>query len=260
MQLQPTYFTWKDPAKSQDTKLGLIAQNVQAQFPDYVITDANGYLALDYAALVSPLIGAVKEQQGMIDTAGNNISLLQKSVNLTNGGTIDGSLQINQNLNVSGASSFTSLTVSGSAVFNGTLVASTLEVSGDLTVAGHLVTNGQAPTFAAMPSAGSNAVIAVDGNDTSGTITLTTGAATHTKDAQGRDVVTGSDPVAGDMATITFNKPFSKKPRIIITPNDGKSAPLLIYPSGQSATGFSFAFSNLPSAASGYSFSYIIVE
>lgn len=74
MQLQPTYYTWKSEAANPQLRLGLIAQNVQTQFPEVVTTDDSGYLQLDYSALVSPLIGAVQEQQAQINSLSTSVA------------------------------------------------------------------------------------------------------------------------------------------------------------------------------------------
>ena len=41
--------------------MGVIAQDVRAVFPDAVSEDENGYLMVDYSALVAALIESVKE-------------------------------------------------------------------------------------------------------------------------------------------------------------------------------------------------------
>ena len=67
MKLNPVRFDWRPekyktrPMPSKTRDLGLIAQNVQTEFPELVHTDNRGYLAVDYSRLVSPLIEAVKE-------------------------------------------------------------------------------------------------------------------------------------------------------------------------------------------------------
>jgi hypothetical protein len=48
-------------------KTGLIAQQVQKVFPNMVSADANGYLAVDYIALVPVLLEAVKELKSELD-------------------------------------------------------------------------------------------------------------------------------------------------------------------------------------------------
>lgn len=60
-QINGVTFNWSDPAKSQATYIGVIAQDVQKVFPQAVVTLDSGYFAVDYGALVAPLIEAVKE-------------------------------------------------------------------------------------------------------------------------------------------------------------------------------------------------------
>lgn len=55
-------FDWNEKSISPGVhSIGVIAQDVQAQFPTAVIENSEGWLAVDYAVLVSPLIEAVKE-------------------------------------------------------------------------------------------------------------------------------------------------------------------------------------------------------
>ena len=57
-------WTWDD-AEMEATKpgrqMGVIAQEVQAVFPELIVERETGYLAVDYAGLVAPVIEAVKE-------------------------------------------------------------------------------------------------------------------------------------------------------------------------------------------------------
>ena len=41
--------------------MGVIAQEVEASFPEAVVTEESGYKAVNYSSLVAPLINAVKE-------------------------------------------------------------------------------------------------------------------------------------------------------------------------------------------------------
>lgn len=55
-------FRWNGKANHEEKPyIGVIAQEVQSVFPELVEEDHNGYLALDKAALVAPLIEAVKQ-------------------------------------------------------------------------------------------------------------------------------------------------------------------------------------------------------
>ncbi|WP_232666307.1 tail fiber domain-containing protein [Pseudonocardia sp. TRM90224] len=55
---------WKDRRYRRDTRprsIGLIAQDVQAAFPEAVVTDRRGNLAVDYNGLVGALVEGIKE-------------------------------------------------------------------------------------------------------------------------------------------------------------------------------------------------------
>lgn len=58
----------KYPAmKFNDKKqIGIIAQDIEAVFPELISKDKNGYMSVNYPALVAPLIEAVKEQDTLI--------------------------------------------------------------------------------------------------------------------------------------------------------------------------------------------------
>lgn len=53
-----------------EKQIGVIAQDVQAVFPELVLKDRDGYLSVNYPALIAPLIEAFKDQQEQIE---NNI-------------------------------------------------------------------------------------------------------------------------------------------------------------------------------------------
>ncbi len=67
-QLNGVTFNWADPSKSQQQMVGVIAQDVQKVFPQLVATSSDGFLMVDYAGLVSPLIEAVKELSAKVDS------------------------------------------------------------------------------------------------------------------------------------------------------------------------------------------------
>ena len=59
--LRPVTFKWLDPKKDQSTNIGFIAQEVQQIFPQFVGSTGDGYLGVNYAALITPTIKAVQE-------------------------------------------------------------------------------------------------------------------------------------------------------------------------------------------------------
>jgi hypothetical protein len=62
MKLRPVTYKWNaNLNRSSSTQLGLIAQEVESVYPGFVSEVYDGMKGVDYAALVSPLIGAVQE-------------------------------------------------------------------------------------------------------------------------------------------------------------------------------------------------------
>ncbi len=57
----------KKRKEKKRTRLGLIAQNVQAVFPELVEEDSEGYLSIDYIGLIPVLVESIKEQQKQIE-------------------------------------------------------------------------------------------------------------------------------------------------------------------------------------------------
>jgi hypothetical protein len=246
LQLQPTYFTWKKNS-SAGQQLGLIAQDVQSQFPEFITVDESGYLQLNYAGLVTPLIGAVQEQQDLIEQNQTDIAVLQSTANILNGGTITG------NLNVSGATTLDTLTVNSDAIFNGNLTVQNITVA-NITVNGKIITAGNTPTATVGIAAGTEdtlnniaaPTVTITGNDTSGTITI----------------VAGANTTADELAELTFNVPFTNKPRIVFSPANRDSAKVGAYYDATSTTANSFSIytDEAPQAGKTYEFTYFIVQ
>ena len=61
-------YNWKDTIiRSSDKQIGVIAQEVQAEFPDLVKQVADNKIAVNYSGLIPVLIEATKEQQSQIE-------------------------------------------------------------------------------------------------------------------------------------------------------------------------------------------------
>lgn len=120
-------------------------------------------------------------------------------------------------------------------------------VSGNITVDGHIVTGGSTPTIAAGAAACTSPTVSISGDDTSGTITVTTG--------------TGCSG-GGDLATVTFANPYGATPNVTLTPDDSGTAGLNSYNdySAASANGFAIGSSNIPSPSTTYRWSYWVAE
>ena len=78
LQLEGKTFKWSDESLSQETHIGLIAQDVEKVIPELVTEDENGFKAIAYAKLTTILIEAIKEQQGQMTTQQDQIATLEK--------------------------------------------------------------------------------------------------------------------------------------------------------------------------------------
>lgn len=77
-------YKWKQsdfPGKGFDEsrQIGVLAQELEQVFPELVVTDKQGYKAVDYARLSAVLLQAVKEQQQLIEQQQQQISTLQQN-------------------------------------------------------------------------------------------------------------------------------------------------------------------------------------
>lgn len=61
MKIRGVRFLWRDSDKNQDPQVGVIAQEVEKEFPEVVTTSQDGYKSVAYDKLIAPLIEAVKE-------------------------------------------------------------------------------------------------------------------------------------------------------------------------------------------------------
>ncbi|OGY60449.1 MAG: hypothetical protein A3G58_01130 [Candidatus Colwellbacteria bacterium RIFCSPLOWO2_12_FULL_46_17] len=78
LKLDGVEYVWKNTGEKD---VGLIAQEVEKIFPDFVHTnEETGLKSVDYAKLTVPLIEAVKEQQREIDTLRTDIDELREEI------------------------------------------------------------------------------------------------------------------------------------------------------------------------------------
>lgn len=75
--LTPYSYRWKDPAKSNDPQIGLMAQEVEKVFPDLVHTDEVGMKSIAYVQLIPLLLKALQEQQAMLQALQSRIENLE---------------------------------------------------------------------------------------------------------------------------------------------------------------------------------------
>ncbi len=82
LSLQGVSYEWKREAFPQHNfeegrQVGVIAQEVEQVFPELVHTDEDGYKSVNYAALIAPLVEAIKEQQAMMEQKDKDIAALK---------------------------------------------------------------------------------------------------------------------------------------------------------------------------------------
>jgi hypothetical protein len=135
-------------------------------------------------------------------------------------------------LNISGLATITNLTVTGLATVH------------NLAIGGHIITTGGQPTNELQTASGSGATVAVDGTDTLGTITVTTGSA----------------PAAGEMARIVFSEVYGKAPRVVLSASNDNAAGMRYYKGVTTTSGFMLNFKDVPQANTTYTFDYFIGE
>ena len=189
--------------------------------------------------------------------------------NLQAGGTIQGpsltiagaaslgqaqsqTLQIQNTLAVQGGTSLRDLTVSGPSTFSGPVTMNQLAVtnlimSGNayLEVPGHIGFTGPTPSRGAVNSgvAGTGGTVSMSGSDTAGTISIRT----------------GNNTAPGCFTQITFNRAFTRQPRVIVSPV-GAAAGQTQYYVNRSTTGFSICTANAAPANQDFSFDYFITN
>ncbi len=76
LKLRGVSYNWKDKNKSQHTQIGVIAQEVEEVYPEFVHTKEDGYKAVNYAQMTAVLIEAVKELNAKVEALeGENTEL-----------------------------------------------------------------------------------------------------------------------------------------------------------------------------------------
>lgn len=161
---------------------------------------------------------------------------LQSSLTIDKELTVGGNVGVGGNLSVTGQISAGNLNV-------GSVTISSLRLSGDLEFGGHLIPTGAVPTIKPdVAASGGSATIV--GNDTAGTITITTG---------------GGIGVIGEMAIVTFRSPYSGTPKVQLTPVSA-SASKLDYFVTRSSGFFTIEATSIPATGSSYVFDYLVTQ
>ncbi len=140
------------------------------------------------------------------------------------------------------------VTISGATEFGGPInvpqiTVSTLILNQDLRINGHLDVNGATPRVVSGTGVGSGGTASISGSDTSGTVTINT----------------GGGPPAGVLATITFAAPYTEVPRVVITPVGSGGATIAYYVI-RNQTSFSIATATPAPVGTSFSFDYFVTQ
>jgi hypothetical protein len=77
IKLSGNYYEWNEKMVEitgvSGNSYGVIAQEVQKEFPEMVELQENGYLAVDYKQLIPVMIEAIKELKQELDSLKNTI-------------------------------------------------------------------------------------------------------------------------------------------------------------------------------------------
>jgi|GEM_PF-2533986 len=80
LKMRGVSYNWKDKSKTQRNQIGVIAQEVEEIYPEFVHTDENGMKSVNYSQMTAVLIEAVKELNAKIDNLQSENSDLKAQV------------------------------------------------------------------------------------------------------------------------------------------------------------------------------------
>lgn len=81
LEMRGVSYNWIDENKSQNTQIGVIAQEVEEIYPEFVHTNDEGMKSVNYSQMVAVLIEAVKELNNKIEVLEEENTELQAQVN-----------------------------------------------------------------------------------------------------------------------------------------------------------------------------------
>lgn len=80
LKMRGVSYNWKDESKSPNTHIGVIAQEVEEIYPEFVMTDEDGMKSVNYSQMVAVLIEAVKELNTKIESLETENAVLTAQV------------------------------------------------------------------------------------------------------------------------------------------------------------------------------------
>ena len=90
LQVHGIRFSWHQDSERefpQGPQIGILAQELEAVFPELVARDENGFMSVDYARLTPILLEAIREQQAQIAELQQEIKVLDERVRVLEGST-----------------------------------------------------------------------------------------------------------------------------------------------------------------------------
>jgi cytoskeletal protein CcmA (bactofilin family) len=157
---------------------------------------------------------------------------------LKQGSTFQGLVTVQNGLNVGGSTAFSG------PVTAGQITVTKLIMSGNasLEIPNHLNFTGASPGRTISPSVlGVGGSASINGSDVTGTININS----------------GSGPTAGCFMNVTFNRPFTNTPHVLISPVDAAAGQTEYYVT-RNTTGFSLCTNNAAPANQVFAFDYFI--
>ncbi len=80
LQMRGVSYQWKDENKSQRNQIGVIAQEVEEIYPEFVFTNDKGMKAVNYAQMTAVLIEAIKELNAKVEKLESENTSLKASL------------------------------------------------------------------------------------------------------------------------------------------------------------------------------------
>jgi hypothetical protein len=185
--------------------------------------------------------GPIKLADLTVSNSTNLNTVQANTLQVAQASTFQGVVTVQHGLNVAGGATIDNLTANQITVSK-----ITVSGSGVLEIPNHISFTGASPgrqniDFNALGNGGS---ASINGSDTSGTFNMHTGAG----------------PTAGCYLTITFNRPFSGAPHVIISPVGSAAGSMDYYANNRTSTGFQLCSNNAPAANATFAFDYFVAN
>jgi cytoskeletal protein CcmA (bactofilin family) len=191
---------------------------------------------LDVAGTIK--VGNSLNLPGLTVSGTSTFDLLQANkLSIDGDGSIQGTLTIQDSLTVAGGGSF------GGPLSAPQITVQNLQLNNNLILTRHIDAGGPTPGISRGTALGGGGTATVSGTDTAGTVTINT----------------GSGPVAGCFATISFANTFNATPHIVLTPVGSAAAGLNWY-TNRSNSSFSVCTTNAAPAGQNFAFDFVAID